>query len=229
MPSTTPPGSSQNPQSFLRHPFPHTFPSSFKAMAFPRTTRKGERRRCPACTSLLANGNLGSGSCLGFPHLGEPSEKLAGVLLPFVQGLGAGDASPDKGKSIPLPCRERLCPAAHRWQGTAGSLHALGSLLLLGDAGGRVPITLPSRSRFMSLPNALPQPSRKAGAGGWRGGLFAGNCESTFLHGCVPLCNGNPLSRVKRRPSYHDLLCRFPWIPCTINKKRNFKPVFNPA
>lgn len=116
-------------------------------------------------------------------------------------------------------------------QGTAGSRRAPGSLLLLGDAGGTVPITFPSRSRFMSLPKALLQPSRKAGAGGWREGgvVFAGNCESTFLHGCVPLCNGNPLSRVKRRPSYHDLLCRFPWIPCTINKKRNFKPVFNPA
>lgn len=70
-------------------------------------------------------------------------------------------------------------------------------------------------------------PCGKARAG--PGGLLEGNCESTFLHGCVPLCNGNPLSRVKRRPSYHDLLCRFPWIPCTINKKRNFKPVFNPA
>lgn len=232
MPSITPPGSSQKMQSFLRHPFPYAFLSSFKVMAFLRTTGKGERRRRPACTSLLANGNLESGPRLGFPHLGEPSEKLARVLLPFVRGLGAGDASPRKGKSIPLLRRERLRPAAHRQQGTAGSLRALGSLLLLGDAGGRVPITFPSRSRFTSLPKALPQPSRKAGVGGWRGrggGLFAGNCESTFLHGCVPLCNGNPLSRVKRRPSYHDLLCRFPWIPCTINKKRNFKPVFNPA
>lgn len=174
MPSTAPPGSSQNPQSFLWHPFLHTFPSSFKAMACLRTTGKDESRRRPACTSLLANGNLGSGPRLGFPHLGEPSEKLAGVLLPFVRSLGARDASPGKGKSIPLLCREQLRPAARRRQGTAGSLRALGILLLLGDTGGRVPITFPSRSRFTSLPNALPQPSRKAGAGGWRGGYLRG-------------------------------------------------------
>lgn len=147
------------------------------------------------------------------------------------RGVWSRAGSPGKGSAdIPLLLlhrRQRLRPAA---PGTAGSRRAPGSLPLLGDAAGTVPITFPSRSRFMSLPKALLQPSRKAGTGGWRGGgLFAGNCESTFLHGCVPLCNGNPLSRVKRRPSYHDLLCRFPWIPCTINKKRNFKPVFNPA
>ena len=139
-------------------------------MAFLRTTGKGERRRCPAYTSLLANGNWGSGPLLGFPHLGERSEKLAGVLLPFVRGLGArGRGRASRCRPVSGSVLQRI-----RRQGTAGSLHALGSLLLLGDAGGRVPITFPSRSRFMSLPKALPQPSRKAGAGGWRGGAICG-------------------------------------------------------
>lgn len=92
-----------------------------------------------------------------------------------------------------------------------------------GDAAG----TQRGRSEELQRSAGCRLPCGEARAG--PGGLLEGNCESTFLHGCVPLCNGNPLSRVKRRPSYHDLLCRFPWIPCTINKKRNFKPVFNPA
>lgn len=135
-------------------------------------------------------------------------------------GARSRDGSPGKGN----------CgfPSAHHTR-YHGEPPAPGSLLLQGDNPATVPITFPSRSRFMSLPKLSCSPPGRLGLGAGGGELFVGNCESTFLHGCVPLCNGNPLSRVKRRPSYHDLLCRFPWIPCTINKKRNFKPVFNPA
>jgi len=227
VPSTTPPGSNQKPQSFLQHPFPHTFPSSFKAMAFLRI--KAEHGRCPARTALLAKGNLGSGPRLGFPRLSELSEKLAGVLLPCVRGLGAADASLGKGKSIPprAVSGSVLQRVAGRLPQGACALSA--ASCFWGTLEAEFPSLSHLRADLRASQKLSPQLSRKAGARGWQGGLFAGNCESTFLHGCVPLCNGNPLSRVKRRPSYHDLLCRFPWIPCTINKKRNFKPVFNPA
>lgn len=98
VPSTTAPGHGQKPQPLLQHPSPHAFPSSSKATVFPRTAGKGERRRCSACTSLLANGNSGSGPHLGFPRLVQPSEKLAMVLLPFARGLD-GDGSPGKGSA----------------------------------------------------------------------------------------------------------------------------------
>lgn len=224
MPSTTPPGSSQKPQSFLQHPFSHTFPSSFKETAFLRTAGKGEHRRCPACTSPLASGNSGSGPRLGFPHLCEPREKLAGVFLPVVRGLGAGLRVWARGRAS--QCREQLRPAEHRRRVPRGPAARAAS------EGGRWRQSshhFPVSEQIYEPPKSSPAALQEGWGWGLAGGLFAGNCESTFLHGCVPLCNGNPLSRVKRRPSYHDLLCRFPWIPCTINKKRNFKPVFNPA
>lgn len=123
-------------------------------------------------------------------------------------------------------CREQLRPAEHRRRVPRGpAAHA-------GSEGGRWRQSshhFPVSEQIYEPPKSSPAALQEGWGWGLAGGLFAGNCESTFLHGCVPLCNGNPLSRVKRRPSYHDLLCRFPWIPCTINKKRNFKPVFNPA
>lgn len=232
MPSTTAPGHGQKPQPLLRHSSPHAFPSSSKAMVFPRTAGKGERRRCSACTSLLANGNSGSGPHLGFPRLVQPSEKLAMVLLPFARGLD-GDGSPGKGSAS-------RCSRCHAASGSVPQRIASG---YRGEpacsrqppaSGGRWRHSshhFPISEQIYEPPKSSPAALQEGWGWGLAGGgeLFAGNCESTFLHGCVPLCNGNPLSRVKRRPSYHDLLCRFPWIPCTINKKRNFKPVFNPA
>lgn len=198
VPSATAPGHGQKPQPFLRHPSVHALPAPSRAAVFPRAAGKGERGRCPACTSLPANGNSGSGPRLSFPRLVQPSVKLAMVLLPFARGLEQGwepsegevqgleqgweprkgevqrDGSPGKGR-CGYPAAPAAAPPAApsrsaSRQGSAGSRPAPGCLLLLGDAGGTVPITFPSRSRFMSLPKALLQPSRKAGAGGWRGG-----------------------------------------------------------
>lgn len=91
----------QNPEPFLRHPCPHAFPASSGAMVFLGTAGKGERRRCPACTSLPANGNSGSGPRSGFPHLVQPSEKLAMVLLPLGAGLGAGMGAQGRARGYP--------------------------------------------------------------------------------------------------------------------------------
>lgn len=105
-----------NPQLFLRHPAPHALPASSKSAVFLSSAGRGEGRRCPACTSLPANGNSGSGPRLGFPRLVQPSEKLAVVLLlPSAWGLEQG-WEPGEGAVRVSRCsrRRRLRPAAHR-------------------------------------------------------------------------------------------------------------------
>lgn len=115
VPSTTAPGRGQNPQPFLCHPSPHALPAPSRAAGFLRSAGRGERWGCPACISLPANGNSGSGPRSGFPRSVQPSEKLAMVLLPSARGSEQG-WEPGKGevRVSRRQRRRRLRPAAHR-------------------------------------------------------------------------------------------------------------------
>lgn len=187
---------------FLQHPFPH-------ASLTPPLKRRLPcewQGKVAAAAALPAN----CGSEMARGRIRDPAHAQAALT----------EASQAEGSPR---CSSAPCSVAAGCGSTAAAGPRGGRPLAPADAAGSAPI-----ARIYEPPRSPPA-ALQEGTGWGLGGLFAGNCESALLHGCVPLCNGNPLSRVKRRPSYHDLLCRFPWIPCTINKKRNFKPVFNPA
>lgn len=187
---------------FPQHPFPHASPTPPLKRRLPCEWQG----KVAAAAALPAN----CGSEMARGRIRDPAHAQA-ALTEASQAEGSPRRS-----SAP-------CPVAAGCGSTAAAGPRGGRPLAPADAAGSAPI-----ARIYEPPRSPPA-ALQEGTGWGLGGLFAGNCESALLHGCVPLCNGNPLSRVKRRPSYHDLLCRFPWIPCTINKKRNFKPVFNPA